>query len=137
MKKIMISSYFFRIMKFHFIDNRGFLLTEIITEKHELKTAQDALDIVGNSIYKNSYKIILHQDGLVPEFFDLKSGLAGEMLQKFVNYNCELAIIGDFTKYSGQALKDFIRECNAKGQINFVTSMEDAQKVLLKNDWNP
>lgn len=121
-------------MKINLIEVNGIHFAEIINDKHEIKTPQDGLDIVGNSIYKGSYKIIIHEEGLSPDFFDLKTGLAGEILQKFSNYNSELAIIGDFSKYNSQALQDFMRESNSRGQINFVGTMEEAQKALLKND---
>ncbi len=120
-------------MRIDLIEADGISFAEIITEKHEIKTPQDGLDIVGNSVYKGSYKIIIHEEGLSPDFFDLKTGLAGEILQKFSNYNCELAIIGDFSKYKSQALKDFIVECTRNGRINFVSSMTEAQQVLAKN----
>ncbi|MGL5831489.1 MAG: DUF4180 domain-containing protein [Candidatus Altimarinota bacterium] len=121
-------------MKFNFIDINGVRLAEIINESQEIKSGQDGLDVVGNSIYGGAYKIIIYEDGLAAEFFDLKSGLAGEILQKFSNYNCELAIIGEFSKYPGQALKDFIFESNRVGRINFVDSLEEAQRVLGKSE---
>lgn len=120
-------------MNIHVIEVEGVSFAEIINEKYEIKSAQDGLDIVGNSICMGSYKIIIREEGFAPEFFDLKTGLAGEILQKFSNYNCELAIIGDFSKYPSKALQDFIWESNKNGQINFVGSMEEAQRVLMKN----
>ena len=119
-------------MKINLIEINGVTIAEIISEKHEIKAPQDALDIVGNSIYKGAYQIIIHEQGLTPEFFDLSSGLAGEILQKFSNYNSELAIVGDFSKYTSQSLQDFIRESNQKGAINFVSTIEEAQSVLTK-----
>lgn len=118
-------------MKFNFIEKGEQRIAEILNEKHEIKSGQDGLDIVGNSIYGGSYKIIIYEEGLSPDFFDLKTGLAGEILQKFSNYNCELAIIGEFSKYTSQALKDFILESNNKGQINFVDSKEKAEQILF------
>jgi hypothetical protein len=123
-------------MEFNFIEINGQRMAEIINDRFEIKTGQDGLDIIGNSIYGGSYKIIIQADGLAPEFFDLKSGLAGEIMQKFSNYNCELAIVGDFSAYSSQALKDLIRESNEKGLVNFVGSMEEAKQVLGKNSDN-
>lgn len=120
-------------MEFNFFEIDGVKLVEIINEPGGIKLPQDGLDIVGNSIYGGSYKIIIHELGLASEFFDLKTGLAGEILQKFSNYNCELAIVGDFSKYSSKALEDFIRESNRQGRINFVDSIDQAKVVLLKN----
>ncbi|MCC7432812.1 DUF4180 domain-containing protein [Candidatus Peregrinibacteria bacterium] len=120
-------------MEFNFYEIDGVKLVEILNKPGEIKLPQDGLDVVGNSIYGGSYKIIIHESGLASEFFELRTGLAGEILQKFSNYNCELAIVGDFSKYPSKALEDFIRESNRQGRINFVDSIEQAQTILLKN----
>jgi hypothetical protein len=44
--------------------------------------------------------IIMYEAQIIPDFFDLKSGIAGEILQKFSNYDMRLAIIGDVSKYT-------------------------------------
>jgi hypothetical protein len=118
-------------MKFNFIEKGEVKVAEILNEKHEIKSGQDGLDIVGNSIYGGAYKIMLYEEGFAPEFFDLKSGLAGEILQKFSNYNCEVVIIGEFSKYTSQALQDFIFESNSKGKVSFVDSKEKAELILF------
>jgi len=43
--------------------------------------SQDALDIMANSVYQGSGKIILHERNLTPDFFELKTGIAGDILQ--------------------------------------------------------
>lgn len=95
-----------------------------------IRETQDALDLLGEAAYLNSHKIIIREDQLTPEFFELKSGLAGEILQKFSTYNVQLAIIGDFSKYASKSLRDFILESNKYGQINFVSSLEEAKERL-------
>jgi hypothetical protein len=70
----------------------------------------------------NRNKIIL--------FFDLKNGIAGEILQKFSNYRVRLAVVGDFSKYTGKSVHDFIRESNKVRHISFVHSTEEAIKIL-------
>ncbi|HZS44173.1 MAG TPA: DUF4180 domain-containing protein, partial [Blastocatellia bacterium] len=37
--------------------------------------------------------LVLSEDNLKPEFFDLRTGLAGEFFQKFTNYKLRVAII--------------------------------------------
>ena len=59
---------------------------------------------------------------LDPAFFDLSSLVAGEFLQKIVNYRLRIAIVGDiarFTESSG-ALRDFVWESNRGTQVWFV-----------------
>lgn len=93
---------------------------------------QDALDLMGEASYRESYRIILHKDQMTDAFFDLKTGIAGEILQKFSTYNLQLAIIGDFSKVTSKSLNDFIRESNRYGRINFVSTLEEAKEKLLK-----
>lgn len=53
-------------------------------------------------------------------FFILRTQLAGEILQKFINYQAKLAIYGDYTKYTSKPLKDFIYESNKGNDFFFV-----------------
>lgn len=88
------------------------------------------VDLLGNANYQGAEKIIMRKSQFHPDFFDLKTRLAGEVLQKFSNYRQKLAIVGDFSKYTSKSLKDFIRESNKLGQILFVESVEKALKKL-------
>lgn len=63
-------------------------------------------------------------------FFDLKTGLAGDILQKFSNYNIKLAILGNFKNEQSKSLNDFIYESNKTGRINFVETFDEAVNSL-------
>jgi len=93
---------------------------------------QDALDLMANADYLGARKIMIREEHLDPAFFDLKTGIAGEILQKFTNYRVQLAIIGDFSKFPGKSIRDFIFESNRYGRINFVSSREEAIERLTK-----
>ena len=96
--------------------------------------SQSALDFLMTVIYeKDCTKIIVEKKVINEEFFKLSSGIAGEILQKFINYRCKLAIIGDFSKYTSKALNDFIYECNNGNDIFFVDSLEKAVEKLDKS----
>jgi len=62
----------------------------------------------------------------------LKTGVPGEILQKFSTYNMQLAIVGDFSVFSSRSLKDFIYESNKTGRILFVATMGEALQKLSK-----
>ncbi|RNI22355.1 DUF4180 domain-containing protein [Rufibacter latericius] len=96
----------------------------------EIHTVQDAIDLIGNSGYQGAQKVIVRKENLHPDFFDLKTKLAGEILQKFSNYQMQLAIVGDFTQYTSHSLQDFMQESNKQGRINFVGTLEEAQEKL-------
>lgn len=100
-------------------------IAEIISDEMIIKTSSDALDLLGNLYYDDVDKIIIYQKNITPDFFDLKNGIAGEILQKFSNYRVRLAIVGDFTTYTGKSIVDFIYESNKGGHINFVPSIKE------------
>jgi hypothetical protein len=108
----------------------GINVAEVISDELTVKDAQDALDVMANCSYQGADNIIWHKKNIAADFFDLKTGLAGEVLQKFSNYRARLAIVGDFSKYESKALRDFIFESNKQGRINFVGSVEVAKEKL-------
>ena len=117
-------------IKIHDFDN--IKIAELISDKVEIQEVQDAVDLLGNSGYLGAEKIIVRKEQLCPDFFDLKTGIAGDILQKFSNYNKQLAIVGDFTEYTSKSLRHFIRESNKTGRILFVSVFEEAKIKLLR-----
>ncbi|RBQ05297.1 DUF4180 domain-containing protein [Pedobacter miscanthi] len=101
-------------------------IAEIISEEIVINNTEDGLDLLGNLYYQGFDKIIIHQQNITPNFFDLKNGIAGEILQKFSNYRVSLAIVGDFSTYQNKSIKDFIYESNKGKHINFLTSTTEA-----------
>ncbi len=111
-------------IKTHQIED--FKIAEIASDERIINSTADGLDLLGNLYYQGFDGIILHENNITPDFFDLKNGIAGEILQKFSNYRVRLAIIGDFKKYTGKSLNDLIYESNKGKQINFVSSKSEA-----------
>lgn len=105
-------------------------VAEIQAEGLVLTSVEDGLSLLGDLYYQGFDKIILHEENIAPEFFDLKTKLAGEVLQKFVQYRMLLAVVGDFSKYTSKSLRDFIYECNQGRQVNFVQELSSALKDL-------
>ena len=61
--------------------------------------AQSALDLMVTVHYETGCdRISLYKESVADAFFVLSSRLAGDVLQKFVNYHTKLAIIGDFSQ---------------------------------------
>ncbi len=95
-----------------------------------LNNAQEAAELLMNCHYQGADSLIIREENLPAAFFDLKTGLAGDILQKFSTYQGRLAIIGDFSKYESKSLRDFIYESNKTGRINFVSTLQEAEDVL-------
>jgi len=104
----------------------------IVDKDDKITNAQDILDIMATSQYhSNCIGMILYKESLDESFFDLKTGLAGEILQKFSNYQFKLAIVGDFSHYTSKSLKNFIYECNEGDLVYFKDDLDSALSVLV------
>lgn len=117
-------------MKIEIHNINGIKIAEILSEEILIKTTQDGLDILGDLYYQGFEKIIIHKKNITPDFFDLKTKLAGDILQKFTQYRMPLIIVGDFSKFESKSLKDFIFESNKGKQVNFVASQSEAIKLI-------
>lgn len=103
-------------------------IAEVISDEVILKNLDDGLDLIGNLSYQGFDKIIIHEKNISADFFDLKTKLAGDILQKFIQYRMALAIVGEFKKYKSRSLNEYIFESNKGKTINFVASVEEALK---------
>lgn len=94
---------------------------------------QSALDLVMTVKYETgTNKIIMEKQNIADEFFVLSSGMAGEILQKFINYHIKIAIYGDYSKYTSKPLKDFIYESNKGKDVFFVSTLDEAVDMLTR-----
>lgn len=95
--------------------------------------AQSALDVLMTAKYDlGTANIAIDKKLIAEEFFVLSSGLAGEILQKYVNYGGRIAIYGDYSRYTSKPLKDFIYESNKGHDVFFVSAEEDAIACLAR-----
>ena len=95
---------------------------------------QSALDFMATIKYeKGCNRIILYKSAICEDFFDLSTKLAGEILQKFTNYQVKIAIIGDFSVYTSKSLKDFMYESNRGNAIFFLPNEKQGVEKLSKN----
>lgn len=103
-------------------DSSGIRVLHLGTEGEPISTTDDASDLVGSAWSHDAHMIAVPAERLDPEFFRLRSGIAGEVTQKLVNYRLRLAVIGDITKQveASAALRDYVRESNVGEQVWFV-----------------
>lgn len=106
----------------------------IVSSNEKIITdTQSALDLVMTVKYETgTNKIIMEKRNIADEFFVLSSGMAGEILQKFINYHIKIAIYGDYSKYTSKPLKDFIYESNKGKDVFFVSSLDEAVEMLTR-----
>lgn len=95
--------------------------TAVVREKGVLiDSGSSAVELLATVRYETGCSaVILSKEQLDEAFFRLSTGLAGEVLQKFVNYQMRLGIVGDLSGYTSKLLQDFVRESNEGRQICF------------------
>jgi hypothetical protein len=102
-------------------------VVEIIDDNFLIKDADDVFTLFA---IKDCSIIIVKKENIIDNFFDLSTGIAGEILQKFSNYNKKMAIIGNFKNIENKSLNDFIYESNKTKQIVFVETLEKALEIF-------
>ena len=109
----------------------GATIALVEAEETLVMNVQSALDLMATVRYETGADCLaLSKAALDERFFALGSGLAGDILQKFVNYQMKLAIYGDFSGYTSKPLRDFIYESNQGKHVFFVSTQADALEKL-------
>ncbi|WP_433428974.1 DUF4180 domain-containing protein [Nonomuraea sp. CA-141351] len=106
------------------LDDRVF-----VCEAHgePLREARDALDLLGEAFGRGASWVAVPAERLHDDFFTLRTGVAGEIAQKFVNYRIGLAIVGDISRFTAasSALRDWVLESNRGDHIWFVGDLAE------------
>lgn len=117
-------------MKFTAIQLNKIKLAEIETTELVFKTVEEATDLIGNLYYQGYDGMLLYENQITPDFFNLETGFAGEILQKISNFRMRLVVIGEVSKFSRKSQVDFIHESNKGKTFNFFATLDEALKVL-------
>jgi len=97
----------------------------------KLRSARDATDLIGEAA--GADVIVIPVERLDDDFFELRTGAAGEMIQKFVTYRKRVAIVGDVSVHvaESKSFHDFVYEANRGRDLWFVADREELEKRLL------
>ncbi len=118
-------------MKIRKIEKNNHICAVIQSSDAVIADAQSALDVLMTANYEFGTKnIVIDKKLLAEDFFVLSTGLAGEILQKYINYGGRIAIFGDYSHYTSKPLKDFIYESNNGKDVFFVATEEEAIDML-------
>jgi len=115
------------------IEANGETIAVVNDSEIRIEDVQSALDFMATVRYETDCdRMVIPKSMLSESFFDLKTRLAGEILQKFINYHVKVAIIGDFSAYTSRSFKDFVYECNGGNDIFFLPDEQVAIEKLSK-----
>lgn len=106
----------------HLVVVRGVPVLMCDKDGTKLGGGEAALDLIGDALGCQADVVAVPVERLADDFFSLRSGIAGEVVQKFVNYRLRLVVVGSIVSSvaNSDAFRDFVREANRGNQLWFV-----------------
>ena len=105
----------------------GVRILECDAEGPAIRPGRALSDLISTAWEHRAQWLVIPVARLGDDFFRLRTGIAGEVVQKIVQYHLKLAVLGDLARYveESTALRDFVRESNRGTQFCFVTTREE------------
>jgi len=122
------------VLSTKFYELHGVRVLECVQDGTKLRTYQDAVDLIGKTFENRATLIVIPVGCLDDEFFQLKTRIAGELIQKFVQYRRRLVIVGDISRHLAEssALRAFVSESNRGKEVWFLASLDDLEQRLAR-----
>ncbi len=96
-----------------------------------IRSTRDFLDLLTWGTENNTDRYLLSDTNFTPAFYDLSTGLAGDILQKVSNYRVRLAVHGSFVIVKSARFREFITESNKGSSVYFLRDKDKALTWLL------
>ena len=105
---------------------------ECASAEKPIRTEQNALDLISACFENDTNFLLIQAQALADDFFQLRTGLAGSVLQKFINYKIKVAVVmTDQQRVKGK-FKEFITEANKGNSVRVFSNKEEAGNWLLE-----
>ena len=120
------------------VDRGGVSVLLCDAEGAPIAGPQDALDLIG-AAYAGAEVVAIPADRLDDDFYRLSTGVAGEIMQKFVNYRIRLVVLGDVSAHvaASNPLRDLVRESNRGDHVWFLATLDELDARLASGPANP
>lgn len=105
---------------------------ELISTTEPLSTENDALDLVAFCGEHETSLLMIHHAALSEDFFKLKTRVAGNIIQKFVNYGIKVASVIPQEIIQKGRFREMSVEINKGNHFRMYENKEEAEKWLLK-----
>ncbi|TWP49507.1 DUF4180 domain-containing protein [Lentzea tibetensis] len=98
----------------------------------KLDGEQAVVDLIGQLWGQDVDLVVVPAERLTDDFFRLRTGVAGAIVQKFVNYGLRVAVVGDISGHveASTSLRDFVHESNRRTQLWFVRDEAELHERL-------
>lgn len=119
-------------MQHRLVHAEGRTYIEVASVTSPLSAEQDATDLVALTWQFETPLLLLPAEAFTDEFFRLKSGLAGAVLQKFGNYGLTVAAVVPGWAGNGDRFRELVLESNKGRTFGVFEERSAAEAWLLK-----
>ena len=105
---------------------------ECLPDMAPITSEADALDLIALCGENGMERVMLHSEHLPPTFYDLKSGLAGNLLLKFSNYRIKVVLITSPSLVGDGRFGEMAMESNKGNAFGVFYARPDAEAWLLR-----
>lgn len=118
------------IMQYDVMEKYGRQYIQLSPAAGQIQTEQDGLDLIALCAQHGTNLLLIPGEAFSEDFYRLRTGIAGAILQKFAQYSIRAAIILDKTQAKG-AFKDFLNETNRGTALRTYADEAEAERWLL------
>ncbi|UWD49759.1 DUF4180 domain-containing protein [Clostridioides difficile] len=104
--------------KYIFVDNK-------------FSNEEEIMDIISLCMEHGTDYLMLSNNSLTDDFLNLKTGLAGTTLQKFINYRIQAVAIVDDKPKINKRFSELMLELNKSNNFRIFDNFEDAKNYIL------
>ncbi|MEQ7054430.1 DUF4180 domain-containing protein [Paenibacillaceae sp. P-4] len=119
-------------MNYRLVENETKPYIELIASDTPLSTEQDAVDLIALCKENDVELLLVHGEALAGEFFSLRTGVAGRMIQKFTNYHVKTAVIIPDPSLNRGRFKEMVGESNRSNHFGVFETRADAESWLIQ-----
>ncbi len=106
---------------------------ELLSCTNAIINEQDALNLVALCGEHETNLLMIHDSAISDDFYRLRTGVAGNILQKFINYHIKTAAVVANVKTNKGKFKEMASEANKGNHFRIFENKEAAEKWLLND----
>jgi len=125
-----------KTIQFNIVEHGTLNYVEVVGDEAFVESEKDIVALLGVCADHNADRILLNGVVLAPTFFDLRSGLAGDVLQKLVNYQVKTAAVLSQEQIRGK-FAHFVVETNRGHHFRVFFNRQDAEDWLVNDEPSP
>ncbi len=118
-------------MNYQLIENTYHPYIECLPGEGRLDSEQEALNLLAACIENNTNRLMFHAENLTGDFYRLRTGLAGDILQKFSNYHIRAAAVLTPELANQGRFREMVLEANKGSQFRVFYDREAAERWLV------